>query len=94
MKVKELLADPARWTRGMFARRADNEPVASQSDEACKWCLLGAIRRCYVEGEEYARAHTQLKTAVIKFSGQSRIGVFNDTTTHENLMKVLEDADV
>ncbi len=94
MKVKELLADPARWTKGTFARRVDNEAVASQSEEACKWCLLGAIRRCYVEGEEYTQAHTKLKAAVIKFSGQYRIGTFNDTTTHEDLMKVLEDADV
>lgn len=47
MKIKELLADPKKWTKGAFARGAEREPVGSNSTAAECWCLAGALHFCY-----------------------------------------------
>ena len=46
MKPSELLAKPEAWTRESEARQADGYPVLPESATACKWCIIGAIRKC------------------------------------------------
>ena len=37
-----------RWTQRAFARDAHNDPTQHLADEACKWCLTGALAvECY-----------------------------------------------
>ena len=32
------------WCKGTSARDVDGWPVAPRSDEACAWCIVGAVR--------------------------------------------------
>jgi hypothetical protein len=47
MKIKELLTDESKWCKGMFASDVADYEVAPESAAAVKWCLLGAIYKCY-----------------------------------------------
>ncbi len=47
MKVKELLNEPSKWTKGTWARNEKGEPVYESDCHAVCWCLIGAIRKCY-----------------------------------------------
>jgi hypothetical protein len=48
MKVRELLSDESKWTKGYVARDIQGYPVLNFRDgRACSWCLVGAIRYCY-----------------------------------------------
>ena len=47
MKVKELLSDESKWVQGNFAVNSQGHYAPSSSDEACRWCIGGAILRCY-----------------------------------------------
>ncbi len=94
MKVRELLSDPSRWTQGTFARNRNGIPTSSNAPDACKWCLLGAIRKCYPEEGDYGKSWRKLKDAVYEYTGTDLAAVFNDTAKHEDILKVLEIADV
>lgn len=48
MKVRELFTDESKWTQGHAARNEKGERVWYKSPEACCWCLVGAINKCYV----------------------------------------------
>lgn len=95
MKVKDLLAKPDAWHKGHMAVDAEGLPVGTEDEEACGWCLLGAVYRCYPMGER-ARVFDRLLTAIFARCGAFRITSFNDDpkTTHADLMAVLEEADI
>lgn len=46
MKPSELLSDESKWTKGAFAEDRKGIPVHSKSDDAVKWCILGALNKC------------------------------------------------
>ncbi len=85
MKVKELLADPKRWTKGAMARRSDNFPVSPKDPSATCWCLMGAIEMCYLDPWE-------AKDLVIANVGA--ITTFNDQGTHEEILSLCERLDL
>jgi hypothetical protein len=42
-RVRDLLSDPVRWTKGAFARDKNGTPVPVNPDgPAVAWCALGA----------------------------------------------------
>ena len=43
--VKDLIGTPEQWTKGAAARDADGEIVDFDSNEAVKFCLVGACCR-------------------------------------------------
>lgn len=47
MKIKELLNKKSKWTKGAFARTDRYTQVAIDSPLAIRYCLSGAIQRCY-----------------------------------------------
>lgn len=47
MKIKELLSDESKWTQNAYARDKNNKPVLPNNVNAVKWCLLGAVDKCY-----------------------------------------------
>ena len=47
MKVRELLTDESKWTKGWNARTTDYSPVTYDHHDASCWCLLGAIYKCH-----------------------------------------------
>lgn len=40
---RELLADPAHWTRDMLAEDGRGRPCNPRAERACRWCALGAV---------------------------------------------------
>ena len=42
-KAREKLTDENKWAQGGYAFNSDNEIVDDNSDQACSWCLVGAI---------------------------------------------------
>lgn len=54
--ARELLSDPARWTKGAYARTTNKSSVASRSPEARCWCPLGAMLVCTYGPNETAES--------------------------------------
>lgn len=101
----ELLSLPANWTTDHFARNALNEAVDVRSPTATCFCIMGAIERVTrgpltanyrpVGGHEFeveCAAESALQTILTKQYGDSNIANFNDTATHEQVMKALKQA--
>lgn len=51
MKVKELLNSAEKWTKGEMARNNNEKYVGVKAKSAEKFCLLGAIYKCYPKKE-------------------------------------------
>lgn len=47
MKIRELLTDKNKWIKHNDAVDIKGRVVASKSSEAIRWCLFGAIQKCY-----------------------------------------------
>lgn len=47
MKVHELLTDASKWAKGEMALSEHGISRDSLDDDAARWCLAGAIARCY-----------------------------------------------
>lgn len=50
MKAHELLCSPDKWVKGRLAVEADGTWVRLHSPTAVRWCVIGAIVRCYGYG--------------------------------------------
>ena len=64
--TRSLLNDKSRWTQRTYARTApvgrgdSGNDVASTSDDACSWCLVGAVGK--VVGDRFGKAGGSLGT--------------------------------
>ena len=47
MTMQELLTTEDQWTQGAYARDAEGRACAVGYTFVCRWCLVGAIHRCY-----------------------------------------------
>ena len=97
MKVKELLTDESKWTRGANARDSMGHSIPSTDPDAKCWCLQGAINFCYrgplirYKDEAIERAY---KTVQEHYRTPS-LFTFNDRqATFEDIKKVIELADI
>lgn len=52
MTVQQLLSHRWRWSQGQFARNILGVRVDGDSRWAYRFCLIGAVRRCYPETRE------------------------------------------
>jgi hypothetical protein len=43
--ARERIADPARWTKGTFARTEAGREVSAQAEIAVRWCARGSLYR-------------------------------------------------
>jgi hypothetical protein len=89
LKIKELLADPNRWTQHAPARDAEGACTLSFHPDAVKWCLSGALDHCY---PDYQERHT-IRRRLFKMAGRA-LYAFNDNATHHEVLKLVTDADV
>lgn len=101
MKVLEVLSDASKWTQMWFAKDKDGNRILAESEHACQWCLLGAVRKAYRKENDMYVAHSKLRVAIKKLfpermADDKSISVFNDhkLTTFEDVKLVLEEADV
>jgi len=47
MKIRELLSDELTWTKGASGRTREGFSCLPDSVDAVRWCLSGAVERCY-----------------------------------------------
>lgn len=104
--TRELLSDPARWTKGQFARDKGGFVTRLTSNDAVCWCVRGAILKTYDDHGLFFLDLFYLSTRLIeralpadlvsksKEDGKDPIVDFNDdpNTTHEDVLKVLDKA--
>lgn len=70
--ARELISDPAKWTRGAYARDAEGRELTNPKNErAVCWCAAGAVRR--FAGDR--RRATELVRWVVGYPGR----VYGDT---------------
>lgn len=78
MKVKELLSDENKWTKGAMARDIQGTACIYSSLFACCWCLHGAIDYCYPNKNERSSIFILVKR---NLRGFRDIVSFNDNET-------------
>ena len=70
-QARALIADPAAWTQGEFARDLSGNAVSWRSREAVQFCLWGALNRetdtLYLYSEHYrGEAEPSVHAAAIR----------------------------
>jgi hypothetical protein len=102
--ARAILKDGEAWGQGFFALKANDVPCSPYSEEACKFCGLGAVRRAIWELEgvkvsfgdsRFEEALRALNSAVVrKFPGHWEFIGLNDTpeTDAAAVLAVFDDA--
>lgn len=88
-QARELISDPARWTRGYMARNKSGDAVSEKSPGAVCWCSIGAMMA--VAGSfpnEIYLAWDVLE----QLTGVGLLAYFNDNHTHEQVMEMFDAA--
>lgn len=52
-KLRDVLSDKSKWTKRAMARDTNDDCVAVNSEEACKFCLVGALDKLDLTAKEY-----------------------------------------
>ena len=86
IKAKALIADPKNWTQSMLARNEKGKCVPVHSQDACKVCALGALRKAGTQSAYMALADAAFK---LGFKG---IVALNDHGLHEDVMEMFDKA--
>ena len=60
MKIYELLSKRNAWTQNNYAKNTKRRPVMPNDPDACCWCILGALSKCYPDIEENKRVADRL----------------------------------
>lgn len=80
--IKDLLNSPSKWCQKDNAVDDQGKPVIVQSSKACKWCLLGAIIKCYPDPWEQYQVECSIvksiKRLYPRYNGFGAITNFND----------------
>lgn len=95
MKVKELLSSPEKWTHGVYARGKDGFKINSGSPAADRWCILGAIQKCYGFGLE-AEAVVNKVAARLNARNRAWVASWNDSDARffKDVQNLVEELDI
>lgn len=88
-RARALIADPARWTQGDYARDANGKSVLPNSRYAVCWCSVGALRkvtRCAILPD---CAYLALSDGI---GSHKSVHAFNDASTHEEVLLLFDRA--
>lgn len=92
MKPSELIADPAKWTKGAYARDAKGAKLADNCDPiAVCWCAAGAIERCYPKPTD-DRSYSALYSRLLDHIDSAHVSIWNDAPerTHDEVVSALK----
>ena len=95
MKIQELLKNETCWTKRVDARNKEEYPVSAFNRYAVKWCLIGALNKCY-SGQERFEMLNKLEKVLFSLHCDMSLSSFNDasSTTFKQIREVIEKADV
>jgi hypothetical protein len=93
IKAKEYLATKENWTQDNYAIDSKGQPIGFLSDDACAFCLSGALNRAanyYNDREEF----TLLRATIYQETKNDHKSIpgFNDSHTYEDVIAVLDKA--
>lgn len=93
MKVHELLTDASRWTQGAMARSSDDRPltVSLALDDGCKFCLVGALIKCYPLG---ARVSLELGNIRARVGGSPAVWNDDPRRTFAEVLALVVELDI
>jgi len=94
-KARTVIADPAHWTTGTYARDADGVATQADSPYAKCFCTYGAVQRAAVElrarpasvNEAYQALQDQAHTGSWSYH---TVATINDQLGHEAALKLLD----
>lgn len=96
--ARELLADEAKWTKGVMARREDGVQVSAEDPRATCFCAFGAISKVAPQAP-YAtafdiRCRADKALYAVLPEGFSSVEDFNDAdeTTHADVLALFDRA--
>lgn len=87
--ARELIADPARFCRGAFARDAQGAWCHYLDAEAFQFCLLGALQRAHGQSIYGTPIHHALEAHVFARHGTRALATWADGCTHAEALSVL-----
>lgn len=87
MKIRELLSDESKWTQQTCARDQNGERTEIGDPTATKFCIYGAIIKCY--GECRDEIWLKLRKRI-----DGNPVAFNDMHTFEEVKAIVEELDV
>lgn len=100
MKVRELLT-PENWIKGRYVTDAEGDSVPeAKHPESCKFCLAGALSRCYAididgNGPDHA-IYCKVEQYIKDTYNCSSIEAFNDVRakSFDEIKQVIDTLDV
>ena len=90
--ARALIADPACWTQGEFARDGDGNPASWKSPRATRFCIWGALHRAaydLIGDHRQSVIMTDRAACALRARGTSLSGD-NDRGTHADALAVLD----
>lgn len=91
MKAHELIATPDKWCKKDCAQDFNGTATMIDSPDACKFCVAGAILKCYSGFTEESMCAREILSNHLDIKN---IGYWNDTHTHAEVLAVLKELDI
>lgn len=100
-RTRALISDPSCWTAGVFARNAAGTATGAGSDDAVRFCAIGALTRTLLDSHEplvrhasvyYAAARGELSKAQRRLGHFAGLAQANDSVGHTFVLRVYDDA--
>ncbi len=90
------MEDPKKWCQEFFALDKDGDMVIATSEEACRWCPSGAIRKVYGFGQSELDAEMKLLEAISKHGDHRSIPRWNDDPNrmHYEVLAIVKEAGI
>ncbi len=92
MKAHQLLSDKSKWTTGYLAKNKRGNATEPVHQDAVRFCLVGAVHRCYPDTAERLQAISTLGIVVFPDS----VGSWNDAggRTFTEVRTLLKELDI
>ena len=105
--AKRLIEDPARWTRGAWARNCLGHHTEPGQPDAVRWCVAGACIKVIgpsPSGQAWRQVISALQSTTLSRGGYAdlvvprrfdtgmEVGYLNDTHDHADALALLDEA--
>ncbi|MGE0850240.1 MAG: hypothetical protein AB7O44_11560 [Hyphomicrobiaceae bacterium] len=91
-RARALIATPATWTQGEFARNASGERVSWRSPQAKRFCVWGALNRAAYDTTGDRRQSIALADHAARTlrNGATSLSGTNDRGTHNDVLAIFD----
>lgn len=92
MKIRELLKDQSCWIQGRLAIDMNGCETSAESLDACKWCLIGALYKCYSNPDERISIKDKIRDKTQFYS----VVFYNDRPerTFKDIQRLVDELDI